>query len=120
MWSEFPRSRSCDPPTENTSSVLLNARHEVERVESQRVDRPSARGVPASGDAQRGLDRPGTQAPFGHPEPSEDDLSITKRLRECGELPGIGVLDHVIIAKRGVVSFHSRDMLQLQAPPCRA
>ena len=29
--------------------------------------------------------------------PSEDDLTITKRLKEAGELLGISVLDHIII-----------------------
>ncbi len=50
--------------------------------------------------------------PSGDPEPSEEDISITKRLVECGELFGIGVLDHVIVADRGVVSFRSRQLLQ--------
>ena len=49
--------------------------------------------------------------PSGDPEPSEEDLTITKRLVEAGELLGIGVLDHVIVAARGVVSFRSRQLL---------
>ena len=46
--------------------------------------------------------------PSGDPEPSEEDLSITRRLVEVGDLVGIGVLDHVIVAARGVVSLRSR------------
>jgi DNA repair protein RadC len=49
--------------------------------------------------------------PSGDPEPSEEDLSITRRLVQVGELVGIGVLDHVIVASRGVVSFRSRQLL---------
>jgi DNA repair protein RadC len=49
--------------------------------------------------------------PSGDPEPSEEDLSITKRLVEAGDLLGIGVLDHVIVASRGVVSLRSRQLL---------
>ena len=49
--------------------------------------------------------------PSGDPEPSEEDLAITKRLVEVGELLGIGVLDHVIVASRGIVSFRSRQLL---------
>lgn len=49
--------------------------------------------------------------PSGDPEPSEEDLSITRRLVEVGELVGIGVLDHVIVASRGTVSFRSRQLL---------
>jgi DNA repair protein RadC len=50
--------------------------------------------------------------PSGDPEPSEEDLSITKRLVEVGELVGIGVLDHVILGARGAfVSLRSRNLL---------
>lgn len=49
--------------------------------------------------------------PSGDPEPSEEDLSITRRLVQVGDLVGIGVLDHVIVAERGVVSLRSRQML---------
>ena len=35
--------------------------------------------------------------PSGNPTPSNEDLSITKRLVKAGELLGINVLDHVII-----------------------
>ena len=37
--------------------------------------------------------------PSGDPEPSEDDLEITKRLRDAGELLGIPLLDHVILGQ---------------------
>lgn len=43
--------------------------------------------------------------PSGDPEPSENDLLLTKRLVECGKLLGIDVLDHVIIGKNSFVSL---------------
>ena len=49
--------------------------------------------------------------PSGDPEPSEEDISITRRLAQVGELLGIGVLDHVIVAKRGTVSLRARGAL---------
>ena len=49
--------------------------------------------------------------PSGDPEPSDEDLSITRRLKQVGELVGIDVLDHVIVAERGVVSLRARQML---------
>ena len=49
--------------------------------------------------------------PSGDPEPSEEDLSITRRLVEVGDLVGIDVLDHVIIASRGTISFRNRKLL---------
>jgi DNA repair protein RadC len=36
--------------------------------------------------------------PSGETDPSEDDLLITRRLAETGEILGIGLLDHVIVA----------------------
>jgi DNA repair protein RadC len=43
--------------------------------------------------------------PSGDPEPSEDDLTITKRLTEAGKIIGIEVLDHIIIGDH--TSFYS-------------
>jgi DNA repair protein RadC len=39
--------------------------------------------------------------PSGDPTPSREDLSITSRLRQVGELVGIKVLDHIIIGDEG-------------------
>jgi DNA repair protein RadC len=35
--------------------------------------------------------------PSGDPSPSAEDIELTKRLRDAGELLGIRVLDHVIL-----------------------
>jgi len=35
--------------------------------------------------------------PSGDPTPSREDLEITKRLREAGDLLGIRILDHIVI-----------------------
>lgn len=37
--------------------------------------------------------------PSGDPEPSEEDLAITKRLVEAGKILGIELLDHVVIGR---------------------
>ena len=42
---------------------------------------------------------------------SEEDLSLTRRLVQVGELIGIEVLDHVIVATRGVVSLKTRQLM---------
>jgi len=49
--------------------------------------------------------------PSGDPEPSEDDLEITKRILEAGKIMGIDVLDHVIITKSKVFSFKERKLI---------
>lgn len=35
--------------------------------------------------------------PSGHPEPSREDIEVTKRLAEAGKLLGIELLDHIIV-----------------------
>jgi DNA repair protein RadC len=37
------------------------------------------------------------QHPTGDPNPSSEDLAITRRLKEAGEIIGIKVLDHIIV-----------------------
>jgi len=39
--------------------------------------------------------------PSGDTEPSDEDVKLTKRLVECGNLLGITVLDHIIVAPLG-------------------
>lgn len=46
--------------------------------------------------------------PSGDPEPSRDDLELTRRLVKAGDLLGIPVLDHVVVASRGHVSIAER------------
>lgn len=43
--------------------------------------------------------------PSGDPTPSREDLEITGRLREVGEVMGVRVLDHIIIGSERYVSF---------------
>ncbi len=49
--------------------------------------------------------------PSGDPEPSEDDLEITKRIIEAGKIMGIDVLDHIIITKTKVFSFKEKKLI---------
>lgn len=43
--------------------------------------------------------------PSGNLEPSPEDIAVTKRLTEAGNLLGIEVLDHVIVTKGGFKSL---------------
>ena len=43
--------------------------------------------------------------PSGDPTASEDDIRLTKRLAEAGEIVGIDVLDHIIISDRNYLSL---------------
>ena|SRR3990167_135057 len=46
--------------------------------------------------------------PSGDPEPSSEDVTLTKRLVEAGALLGIPVLDHIVCGTQGFVSFSMR------------
>jgi len=47
--------------------------------------------------------------PSGDPNPSDEDLEITKRLIDSGELLNIKVLDHVIIGKNNYWSWNEKE-----------
>lgn len=49
--------------------------------------------------------------PSGDPQPSRDDVEITRRLAECGKILGIQVLDHVVLGDGCYVSFRERGLL---------
>lgn len=49
--------------------------------------------------------------PSGITEPSEEDVAISKRLTEVGEILGIDILDHVIVSKGGYNSMKELNLL---------
>ena len=46
--------------------------------------------------------------PSGDPAPSKEDINITKRLKEAGDLIGIKLLDHLIIGDNSYTSLKER------------
>lgn len=49
--------------------------------------------------------------PSGDPSPSKEDILITKRLKECGILLGIDVLDHIIIGNEAYISLKEKGIV---------
>jgi DNA repair protein RadC len=49
--------------------------------------------------------------PSGDPMPSQEDQDITRRLKECGEMLAIRVLDHIILGADRYYSFSDRGLL---------
>jgi DNA repair protein RadC len=49
--------------------------------------------------------------PSGDPSPSHEDIEITHRLRETGDLIGIPLLDHVILGEDSFVSLKERNLI---------
>lgn len=49
--------------------------------------------------------------PSGDPQPSREDIEVTKRLVECGKIIGIELLDHVIIGDQKFISLKEKGYL---------
>jgi DNA repair protein RadC len=49
--------------------------------------------------------------PSGDPTPSAEDREVTARLASAGEILGIRVLDHIVVAERGYSSLREQGEL---------
>ncbi|MDO5707416.1 MAG: DNA repair protein RadC [Andreesenia angusta] len=49
--------------------------------------------------------------PSGDTNPSKEDIAITERLVECGNILGIKVLDHIIVGENGYFSFKEQNLI---------
>jgi len=64
------------------------------------------------------LNTPGTTGiilshnhPSGNTKPSDNDIKITNRIKQCGVLLEIALLDHLIITSEGYISFSDEGIL---------
>ena len=48
--------------------------------------------------------------PSGDPEPSKEDVELTKRLAKAGEIIGIDVLDHIIVCNENYLSLKAKNL----------
>jgi len=49
--------------------------------------------------------------PSGNYEPSEEDIRVTKKLKNAGEILGVTILDHIVFSETGYCSFLERKLL---------
>ncbi|HEX7507333.1 MAG TPA: DNA repair protein RadC [Polyangia bacterium] len=113
VWTHY-RARLGTSAVEEFWMLALDVRHRV--LLEACVARGSLTGVEVHPrDVFRTLIRSGAASvifchnhPSGDPAPSRQDLELTTRLRQVGELCGIAVLDHVVVASDGFVSLASR------------
>jgi DNA repair protein RadC len=106
-----------DLETEEFKSLLLNAKNEVVKVVD--VSRGGLDGTSAlPRDVLRQAVREGAAAvivchnhPSGDPEPSRDDLALTKRLDEAAILLGLRLLDHIVFGDGRYVSIKERALM---------
>ncbi len=103
---------------EHLMTIYLNARNEmVWKKQSTFIGTLNANLVHPREIFQPALEHKATSVilvhnhPSGDPEPSEDDLEITKRIVEVGKIMGIDVLDHVIIGKTKIFGFKDNKLI---------
>ena len=49
--------------------------------------------------------------PSGSPEPSQDDIFLTRKLRDAGKIMCIELLDHVITGEKNYYSLKENGMI---------
>jgi len=111
------RPRLLGQQKEHVVALLLDTRHRVIRIASIAVGSLSASLV-----HPRELFKEAVTAsaaavivahnhPSGDPQPSDHDIALTKRLLRAGDVMGIAVLDHLIIAREGTVSLKAAGLI---------
>ena len=52
--------------------------------------------------------------PSGDPTPSREDMLLTERIRQAGELIGIELLDHIVMGDNCYISFSEQELLRVK------
>ena len=106
-----------DQPKEHFAVLYLNARNQLIHQEVVSVGSLSASIVHPREVFRPGIERGAASLVLGHNHPSGDvtpsreDLDLTRRLRDAGQLMGIEVLDHVIVAEADYLSLKERGLM---------
>jgi len=97
--------------------LLLNTKHELISIENISIGSLNASIVHPREVFQRAIKRSSSAIilahnhPSGDPSPSNEDIKITKRLKEAGNIIGIEVLDHIIIGDGTYCSLKEKEYL---------
>jgi DNA repair protein RadC len=106
-----------DKKKEYLIAFFLNARHQLIAKETISIGtltaslaHPREIFFPAIGKAAAGVILVHNH-PSGDPSPSEEDIRLTKRIAQAGQIMGIELLDHLIVAEKGTYSFKTSGTL---------
>ena len=101
-------------PVEHFGLLLLDTKHRVTRTSLLSVGTLDA-SIVHPREVFRAAASAGAAAivlfhnhPSGDPAPSADDVALTKRMIRAGDLMGITVLDHIIVAENRYASLRER------------
>jgi DNA repair protein RadC len=105
-------------PQERFIALLLDGRHRVLREETVSQGTLTASLVHPR-EVFRSALRESAAAlilvhnhPSGDPTPSAEDREVTRRLVRAGELLGVRVMDHVVVAERGFRSLREEGLIE--------
>lgn len=119
------RPRLARAPVEHFLAIALDAKHRP--MAELELARGSLTACPVdTAETFRALLRVEAAAmvfvhnhPSGVPDPSPEDVELTRRLRQGARLLGLDVVDHVIIGAEGYFSFLDAGLLERDDdPPC--
>lgn len=106
-----------DKKKEYLLAFFLNARHQLIAKEvisigtlTASLAHPREVFAPAIGKAAAGVILVHNH-PSGDPVPSDEDVRLTKRIAQAGQIMGIELLDHLIVAQNGCYSFKTAGAL---------
>lgn len=114
---DYLRHNLRDKSREVFIAIYLNGRNQVIKMEELFEGTLTTSAVYPREVVKRALDHDAAALVFAHnhpsgnPNPSEDDLSITKKLKDAAEAIDISIHDHLIIAGNDVYSFADHGML---------
>ena len=106
-----------DKSKEHFLSLYLNARHQVIKKEVISIGTLSASIVHPREVFQPAIINNAAciilahNHPSGDPAPSQDDIELTKRLKQAGDIIGIEVLDHIIVSSDDFISLKEQGVL---------
>ena len=118
--AEYYRPRMKDLKKETFRCALLDTRNKIVREEIVSIGSLSA-AIVHPRDTFKAAIRESAAAvifihnhPSGELKPSQEDILLTKRLVQAGEVLGIQVLDHIIIGDNDHFSFKDHGMISPQ------
>jgi len=107
--------RYCD--REHFKAVFLNTKHHIITIETVSVGSLNSSLVHPRELFKNSIKRSAAALilahnhPSGDPTPSHEDISITRRLVEAGNIIGIQVLDHIIVGENSFISLKEQGII---------
>lgn len=115
--ASFVRRVLCDNSREHAIALYLDGAHQVASFSIISIGTANSALVHPREVFQRAIGAGAVSLviahnhPSGQREPSSEDRSVTRQLKEAGELLGIRLLDHVIVTEQAYYSFREEGIL---------